>query len=277
MERIITWAEIKARITEMGLTPLKKYYGVPRGGQYLAAMLNPVDTPEQADIIIDDLIDSGKTRDRYLELYPDKPFVALFDKTTEPEIAGVWLRFPWEKTGVEELEGNAARIIQYFDDGNRPGMVDTPRRYVKFLKEFLSPPEFNLTTFDSEGVDEMILVKNIPFFSLCEHHLAPFFGTAAIGYIPNATTIAGLSKLPRVLEMFARRFQNQERITTQVAEYLNEKLSPRGVAVTITARHLCMEMRGVKKHDTWTTTSKLIGVFKDDPNARKEFIDLSLK
>jgi GTP cyclohydrolase I len=263
-------------MTQKGFSPLKKYYGVPRGGQYLAAMLNPVDTPEQADIIIDDLIDSGKTRDRYLALYPGKPFVALFDKTTEPEVAGVWLRFPWEKTGMEELEDNAARIIQYFDDSNRPGLVDTPRRYVKFLKEFLNPPEFNFTTFDSEGADEMIVVSNIPFFSLCEHHLAPFFGTAAIGYIPNETTIAGISKLPRVLEMFARRFQNQERITTQVAEYLNEKLSPRGVAVTITARHLCMEMRGVKKHDTWTTTSKLIGVFKEDPDARREFLNLSL-
>lgn len=272
MERIVTWGELKARIDEKGLSHTKRYYGIPRGGQYIAALLNPVDTPEMADIIIDDLIDSGRTRERWASLYPDKPFIALYDKTIEPDISGVWLRFPWEKIGAEELEDNAARIIQYFDDGNRPGMVDTPRRYIKFLNEFLHPPEFNFTTFDSEGADEMILVKNIPFFSLCEHHLAPFFGTAAIGYIPNETTIAGLSKLPRVLETFCRRFQNQERITTQVAEYLNEKLSPRGVAVTLTARHLCMEMRGVKKHDTWTTTSKVMGVFKTDEKARAEFL-----
>lgn len=277
MERVITWAEIKQRLTEQRASPFKKWYGVPRGGQYIAALMNPVDTPEEADVIVDDLIDTGVTRDRYRELYPDKPFFALFDKTTEPELAGVWLRFPWEKPGDIEVQENVTRLIQYFDDANRSGMKDTPRRYVKFLNEFLHPEPFNLTTFDSEGADEMIVVSNIPFFSLCEHHLAPFFGTASIAYIPNDTQIVGLSKIPRVLEMFARRFQNQERITTQVAEYLNEHLNPKGVAVVLKARHLCVEMRGVKKHDVWTTTSKLMGVFKDNPDARREFLSLAFK
>lgn len=122
----------------------------------------------------------------------------------------------------------------------------------------------------------MVVVDNIPFFSFCEHHMAPFFGVGAIAYIPDER-IVGLSKLPRVLDMYSRRLQNQERITTQVADYINDKLMPRGVAVVLKARHLCVEMRGVKKHDTYTKTSKLIGVFKDDANARREFFSLAFK
>lgn len=106
--------------------------------------------------------------------------------------------------------------------------------------------------------------------------MAPFFGVGAIAYIPDER-IVGLSKLPRVLDMYSRRLQNQERITTQVADYINDKLMPRGVAVVLKARHLCVEMRGVKKHDTYTKTSKLIGVFKDDANARREFFSLAFK
>ena len=105
-----------------------------------------------------------------------------------------------------------------------------------------------------------------------EHHTAPFFGTAAIAYVPDKK-IVGLSKLSRCLDLYANRFQNQERITTQVAERLNNELNPKGVAVSLKAQHMCMAMRGVKKHDTWTTTTKLIGVFKEDNKARSEFIN----
>lgn len=159
------------------------------------------------------------------------------------------------------------------EDPNREGLKETPKRYVKFMKEFLSPPDFNFTTFDSEGYDEMIIQKNIPFHSLCEHHTAPFYGVGHIAYIPNKK-IVGLSKLARTLESFSRRFQNQERITKQVAEMIQNELDPKGVAVVITAQHMCMSMRGVKKHDTWTTTSKMIGSFKDDLNCRNEFLNL---
>lgn len=277
MERVITWQDIKARIALLGLDPAAKYYGVPRGGQPIAAMLNPVDTPEAADVIIDDLIDSGATREKYAALYPEKPFVALFNKLTEPDIAGTWLRFPWEQTGAQDVEDNVRRVLQQFDNANREGLADTPRRYVKFLTEFLTPAPFNMTTFDSENYDEMVVVSNIPFFSLCEHHLAPFFGVGAIGYVPGGNKMVGLSKLPRVLEMFARRFQNQERITSQVADYITEHLEPKGVGVILRARHLCVEMRGVKKHNTWTTTSKMTGIFKDDLNCRQEFLNLAGK
>lgn len=158
------------------------------------------------------------------------------------------------------------------EDTSREGLKDTPKRYVKFLEEFLNPAPFNLTTFESEGMDEMVVVKDIPFYSLCEHHLAPFFGTAAIAYIPNGR-IVGLSKLPRVLDQVSRKLQNQERITKDVAEILTSNLNPKGVAVVLNARHMCMEMRGIKSYGASTTTSSMTGVFKTDINCRQEFLN----
>ena len=267
--RLITWDFIRERIKQFDTT--KKYYGIPRGGQYIAAMLNPVDTPEEADILIDDLLDSGKTKETWTNKYPEKPFMVLIDKTTE--FTGEWIEFPWEQKGEIDIEDHVRRVLQYFDDPNREGLKETPKRYIKFLKEFLGKDEFNFTTFDSEGMDQMIIQTNIPFYSLCEHHLAPFFGHAHVAYIPNGK-IVGLSKLARTVDYYARNFQNQERITTQVAERLQKELKAKGVAVVITAQHLCMSMRGIKKHDTWTTTSKMLGVFKDNINARQEFLNL---
>lgn len=177
---------------------------------------------------------------------------------------------------TQNLEAAVKTILSNFDDAEREGLKDTPRRYVAFLEEFLNPPEFNFTTFDAEGYDQMIIQTNIPFYSLCEHHLAPFFGYGSIAYIPNER-IVGLSKLARVLDMFARRFQNQERLTKQTAEFLEEKLKPKGVAVAIRAQHLCMAMRGIKKHDTWTITSELKGVLLANPAARSEFLSLIIK
>jgi len=269
MEHTISWEEIKERISK--LNKELKYYGVPRGGQPIAAMLNPVDTPDDADVIIDDLIDSGATEKRYSKY--NKPFVALFNKQTEPNLKDKWLVFPWE-IKEESVEDNFVRILQYLgEDVNREGLKETPKRYIKFLKEFLEPKEFNFTTFDAEGTDEMIIQTNIPFYSLCEHHVAPFFGVANVAYIPNEK-IVGLSKLARTVDLYANRFQNQERITTQIAERLQKELNPKGVAVTLKAQHLCMCMRGVKKHDTWTMTSKMLGTFKNDINCRNEFLSL---
>lgn len=269
MERFINWNEIKERVSQLDKS--LKYYGVPRGGQYISAMLNPVDTIEECDVIIDDLIDSGKTEQNYKQY--NKPFYALFNKQKEKELKGKWLVFPWE-TKEEPIEDNFVRILQYLgEDPNREGLKETPKRYIKFMKEFLEPKEFNFTTFDAEGTDEMILQTNIPFYSLCEHHTAPFFGTANIAYIPNGK-IVGLSKLARCVDLYANRFQNQERITTQIAERLQEELNPLGVAVTLKAQHLCMCMRGVKKHDTWTMTSKMLGAFKDEHDTRNEFLNL---
>jgi GTP cyclohydrolase IA len=269
MEYIVSWDEIKKRVSLLDIS--LKYYGVPRGGTYISAMLNPVSNPDEADIIIDDLIDSGKTRINYAKY--NKPFIGLFDKQTENELKDKWLVFPWEQNETP-VEDNFARILQYLgEDPNRDGLKETPKRYIKFLKEFLAPKDFNFTTFDAEGTDEMIIQTNIPFYSLCEHHIAPFFGVANVAYVPN-DKIVGLSKLARCVDLYANRLQNQERITTQIAERLQSELNCKGVAVSLKAQHLCMCMRGVKKHDTWTITTKLLGVFKDDDKARNEFLYL---
>lgn len=178
-----------------------------------------------------------------------------------------------ESANAQGLERAVKLILANYDDPDREGLKDTPRRYVKFLDEFFDVGEFQMTTFDAEGMDEMIIETDIPFHSLCEHHLAPFFGTASIGYIPK-DKIVGLSKLPRVLDMFSRRFQNQERITKQVAEYLNNELDAVGVAVILKAQHLCMTMRGIKKPGVWTITSFMMGSFRDHPETRNEFLRL---
>mgnify|MGYP003624444392 CR=1 FL=1 len=271
----ITWKQVYYRLNQTikDLPKHTKYYGVPRGGQIVAGMTgNAVDTIEEADYIIDDLIDSGTTKQQYKK--HNKPFIALIDKRIE--LQGEWLVFPWElqnEDTQETVEDNVTRLLQYFgEDVNREGLQETPKRFVKFFNEFLNPPKWNCTTFEGEGYDEMIIQTNIPFHSLCEHHIAPFFGTGTIAYIPNKK-IVGLSKLARTLETYSRRLQNQERITMQVAEFLYKELEPIGVAVQLTAKHMCMEMRGVKKHNTYTTTTKLIGVFKSDQSARQEFLN----
>ncbi len=271
----LSYTDIRKRldvIVEQG----KTYYGVPRGGEIIANMLPPemlAATPNEADVILDDLIDSGSTRDTWVEKY-GKPFVGLWDKQTDKSIADKWLQFPWEETSDRDVQDHMARVIQSFDDINREGLQDTPRRYIKFLSEFLSPPKWNCTTFDAEGYDNMIVQTNIPFYSLCEHHLAPFFGHGHIAYIPNKR-IVGLSKLARTLETFSRRFQNQERITNQVCDFLMEELDPLGVAVVLEAEHLCMAMRGVKNPNTKTRTSKLTGVFEKQAETRAEFLALT--
>lgn len=163
-------------------------------------------------------------------------------------------------------------LIDLGEDVEREGLRETPKRYVKFLREFLEVPEFQFTSFDAEGTDEMIVQSNIPFYSLCEHHMAPFFGVAAVAYIPDKK-IVGLSKLARCVDLYSHRFQNQERITTQIAERIQMELQPRGVAVMMKAQHLCMNMRGVKKHDTWTTTSKMLGLFQQQ-ETRNEFLEM---
>lgn len=176
---------------------------------------------------------------------------------------------------INSPEWHFKQILEALGENpDREGLKETPKRYIKFMREFLEPKEFNFTTFDAEGTDEMIVQTNIPFYSLCEHHTAPFFGVATVAYVPK-DKIVGLSKLARTVDLYANRFQNQERITTQIAERLQKELNPLGVAVSLKAQHLCMCMRGVKKHDTWTITSKLLGIFKDEDKVRNEFLLLT--
>lgn len=163
------------------------------------------------------------------------------------------------------------------DDPDREGLKATPKRVIASYKSLFSGygknPKDILTVFENEGYDEMIIAKDIEFYSFCEHHMLPFYGRVHVGYIPK-DKIIGLSKIPRVVEIFARRLQNQERLTSQIASTLNELLNPKGVGVVIEAKHLCMMSRGVEKQNSEITTSSVIGLFKKNDNTRSEFLRL---
>jgi GTP cyclohydrolase I len=160
-------------------------------------------------------------------------------------------------------------------DPAEPHLADTPRRVADAYAELLTSPPFDLTTFaNDEGYNELVLATGIPVQSLCEHHLLPFSGVAHIGYLPGER-ILGLSKLARVLDLFARDLQVQERLTQQVADWLQENLAPRGVGVVIEAEHLCMSLRGVRARGSRTMTSALHGVLREDARSRQEFFALS--
>jgi GTP cyclohydrolase I len=152
---------------------------------------------------------------------------------------------------------------------------DTPRRMAHAYAELLTPREFNVTTFpNDEGYDELVLVRDIPIKSVCEHHLLPFVGVAHVGYLPGER-IVGLSKLARVVELFAHGPQVQERLTKQIADWLDDRLRPRGVGVVVEAEHLCMTLRGVQAIGTRTLTSALLGTVREDPRSRAEFLALT--
>lgn len=162
------------------------------------------------------------------------------------------------------------------EDPNREGLKDTPKRVAKMYAEVFSGinenPKEQFTTVFSEGHEEMILVKDIPFYSMCEHHLVPFYGLAHIAYLPSNGRITGLSKLARAVEVAARRPQLQERLTAQVADALEEALQPRGIFVLVEAEHMCMSMRGIQKPGTKTVTSVARGIYQEDTSARHEVL-----
>ena len=166
------------------------------------------------------------------------------------------------------------------EDPKREGLLDTPKRVAKSLswltRGYGMSVEHVVGTgvFASEGHQNMIMVRDIELYSLCEHHMLPFFGKAHVAYIPNGK-IVGLSKIPRIVEVFARRLQVQERLTEQIADAIDDVLTPTGVGVVIEAYHLCMMMRGVEKQNSKTITSALRGGFKDDPKTREEFLHLA--
>lgn len=163
------------------------------------------------------------------------------------------------------------------EDEKREGLLKTPERVAKSFEKLFGGydknPEDILTEFDGENYDEMIICKNIDFYSTCEHHMIPFFGKVSIGYIPNKKII-GISKLPRIVEIFSRRLQNQERMTMQIAKTLNSLLKPQGVGVVVEAQHLCTMARGVEKQNASITTSSFTGLFKKKMKTRSEFLGL---
>ena len=181
-----------------------------------------------------------------------------------------------KRTKMEDL---VERMLEFIgEDPRREGLLRTPQRVAKAMqfltsgysqdvKEVLNGAIFK------ERYNEMVIVKDIDFFSMCEHHMLPFFGKAHIAYIPNGK-ILGLSKVPRIVDVFSRRLQVQERLTQQIADTLFEALNPDGVGVVIEARHMCMMMRGVEKQNSVATTSAMLGVFRDDVKTRQEFLTL---
>ena len=273
-------ARVAALIYDQSSPNHRRLYGVPRGGipaAYLIATALPganlVETPDEADYIVDDIIDSGATRDRYVVQY-NKPFFALFEKGCD------WLVFPWEATVEGSAEDIPVRLLQFIgEDPARGGLKETPKRYLKAWQHWAGgygqDPAALLKCFEdgAEKCDEMVLVKSIPVYSHCEHHLAPFFGTAHVAYIPDGK-IVGLSKISRLVDVFARRLQVQERLTNQIADAMEQNLAPKGVAVVIECRHLCMESRGIQRQGSSTTTSAMRGVFRDNAAARAEFMGL---
>ena len=185
-----------------------------------------------------------------------------------------------QKPSREEAEAAVSTLIAWAgDDPTREGLRETPKRVVKSYEEFYEgydkdPKEILSKVFEEiEGYDEIVLVKDIPLQSHCEHHMVPIIGKAHVGYLPDQRVV-GLSKLARVVDMFGKRLQTQETMTAQIADTINDVLKPKGVAVVIDAEHQCMSSRGINKHGSSTITSRMIGVFRENQKSRMEFLNL---
>ena len=189
---------------------------------------------------------------------------------------------PEPDEAVRLIDADAAQraaadlLVALGADLSDEGLRETPRRMAAAYAELLTPQPFHPTTFPNDGYDELVLVRSIPFHSLCMHHLLPFHGVAHIGYLPGER-ILGLSKFARVVELFARDLQVQERMTKQIAGWLQQRLAPKGVGVVLEAEHLCMSLRGVQKFGAKTATSALHGLVRDDPRTRQEFLALTTR
>ena len=309
MKRNLTHLEIQEQAKEVArllipyvpaLCRKPRFYGVPRGGiPALYAVLDAynqfpvvrvtmdftpviVEQPEDADFIIDDLIDSGQTAQRMSVRAQNAKFFALITKGVTPGFpAGEWLVFPWEESEEKSIEDAFTRILQFVGENpERGGLAETPARMAKAWQYWTSgydqDPVSILKTFEdgAEVYDELVHVGHIPFYSQCEHHLAPFFGEVFFGYIPDKK-IVGLSKMNRLVDCYARRLQVQERMTARVIDSFCDAVKPLGAGIVVRARHLCMESRGVCQQGTMTTTAAFRGVIKTDVAARAEFFSLT--
>jgi|TARA_R100000656_G_scaffold68946_1_gene51939 GTP cyclohydrolase I len=249
-------------------------YGIPKGGLIVTNFLNCNKTvnPKEATIIIDDIVDSGRTKKKYIKKYPKAKFITVIDKQTHSKYAG-YIVFPWEKAD-NDAQDVITKVIEFIGDNPvREGLVKTPNRVVKSWQElyggYNQDPEKVLKTTFQVDCDEMVICKDIEFYSTCEHHMLPFFGKCHIGYIPKSQVV-GLSKLARLLEVYSRRLQIQEQLTNQVANSLMDVLKPIGVGVIIEAKHFCMMCRGVNKRNSTMITSAIRGIFQNS-TVKNEF------
>lgn len=268
-------------------------YGIPRGGQYPAVELakelglpcvtNP-DEVTSKTLIVDDLVDSGKTMTTYRLKWPACHFCAVVVKegAAMPDYFGIvatreWITFPDEHDGTD-IEDNFRRTLEFIgEDTSREGLLETPKRmrraYEEIFAGYKTNPKDLVKTFVQGTCKEMVILKNAEFYSTCEHHFFPFFGHCSIGYLPNDKVI-GVSKLARLLDCFAKRMQIQERMTAQIADFLEEELGALGVYVVCEGVHFCMTSRGIKKQDASMVTSAVRGLFKTNYEARAEFLHL---
>jgi GTP cyclohydrolase IA len=284
----LTWAQCRTKAKALASLLCRTYpsqsplyaYAIPNGGIPAALLVqgeapNIVMTmnPDDATIYIDDLLDSGRTRDEYYHRHGRKPFYTLLDKQDSR-----WVSFPWERmqnqTGPEDA---VVRLLQYIgEDPKREGLKGTPSRVVRSYAElfggYQQDPADVMRVFQDGACDEMVVLRDIEFQSTCEHHMLPFLGTAHVAYIPDGKVI-GISKLARILDIYARRLQIQERLCEQVTTALNTHLSPKGAACVLEAKHLCMTCRGVGKQHSVMVTSSLTGVFRE-PAVRSEFLNM---
>jgi GTP cyclohydrolase I len=272
----VTWKEIYSRMDKL---PIGRIYGIPRGGSILAGISRRgVDRIEDADFLLDDIVDSGRTRIRFREEVK-KPFLALFDKQKEAKIKNKWVIFPWEGNLEIDIQETIVRLIEQIgEDPRREGLERTPARVAKSFSElyrgYSEDPKKLLVTFSEGSCDEMVILRKTEFFSTCEHHILPFYGEISVGYVPDRRVI-GISKIARLIDVFSRRLQIQERLTAQIADAIQEGLKPKGVMVVCQAKHLCMMARGVNKRDGEMITSAIRGVFRSKMAAREEFLKLT--
>lgn len=276
IKKIISWDEFFERLS---LIDKKEeiIYGIPNGGMIITSFLkNATIThqPELATLILDDYVYSGDTLRYYHKQFPNIKRLALFDVSFKGEIV-----FPWmQQSHPKSLIKNVIAQLEFIgEDICRDGLIDTPKRvqkmYMELFRGYNQKPEDIITVFDSDKNDEIIILKDIEFYSMCEHHMLPFIGKAHVAYIPG-DKIVGISKLARLVDIYARRLQIQERIGEQVTSAIMHLLNAQGAACIIEAEHLCMKMRGVNKQNSVMTTSSLKGAFRDNLETRNELMQL---
>ena len=290
----VTWQEVEEQADLIADRwkdrAIGSVYGIPQGGVPLAIMVAQrlgvplLEAPEKGmfSLIVDDLIDSGRTMRRFHEAgynfieagfrKPHSPLHLAPDARTIDD----WIAFPWEKNEGAPTDG-IVRLIEWCgEDPSREGLLETPERVLKAWTELTSgygaDIEKILSVSFDVAYDEMVILRDIPFVSMCEHHLLPFEGTASVAYIPRERVV-GLSKLARLVDAYAKRFQVQERMTQEIRQALDDHLAPLGAGVVVKASHTCMRYRGIMKAGTMVTSS-LSGRLRVDHSARAEFLSL---
>jgi GTP cyclohydrolase I len=293
MKKSITWKEFKDLVEILAIIikesgeKFDAIFGIPRGGCFVALELSKIlnipitNELKQGVLIVDDIVDSGGTISKFNDKYVVASLYYKPKAKTKPVYKAIttedWIVFPWE-TKEDTITDNITRILEYIgEDPNRDGLKDTPERikrsYDELFKGYkISPKEVLSRRFEAT-YDEMVVLKDIEFYSFCEHHMLPFFGKISIAYIPS-NKVVGISKLARLVEVYARRLQIQERLTEQIAETIYKELNAKGVGVYVEAQHFCMVARGIQKKNSKMVTSKLIGAMMEKPEARAEFLRL---